>query len=125
MRRYQLERAMNYTEMTYEEWLGTYGVSTQKERLNEPELIRYIREWQYPSNTVEPSTGVPSSAVSWVVTQDGRMPSHSITHPVRKSAGLIVEIDFWPDDRNAENKSRLLEIAILVRSLGDGPRYRR
>lgn len=69
MRRYELERAMNYTAMTYEDWLGTYGVSTRKERLNEPELIRYIREWQYPSNTVEPTTGVPSSAVSWAVSE--------------------------------------------------------
>lgn len=69
LRRYQMERAYGYTDMTYEDWLGTYGVSTAKERLNEPELIRYIREWQYPSSTIDPTNGVPSSVVSWAAAE--------------------------------------------------------
>lgn len=56
------------TQLTYDQWLQTYGVSTPKadEDNNVPELIRYSRSWSYPSNTVEASTGIPSSALSWV-----------------------------------------------------------
>lgn len=52
----------------YEEILSTYGVrlGTSKER-DRPELIRYLRQWSYPVNTVEPTTGVPVTAVSWAV----------------------------------------------------------
>lgn len=59
-------RAQNLTEMTYEDYLRTYGVKVQPEVTeSKPELLRYVREWSYPANTVEPTTGVPSSAVSW------------------------------------------------------------
>ena len=30
-----------------------------------PELIRYIREWQYPNNAVDPVTGTPVPGLSW------------------------------------------------------------
>lgn len=69
MRTYQFQRANNLTAMDYEDWLATYGIRPKPAENHRPELIRYIREWQYPSNTVEPSTGVPSSAVSWAVSE--------------------------------------------------------
>lgn len=69
MRTWQFQRANNLTEMDYEDWLATYGVSVAPEEHNRPELLRYVREWQYPSNTVDPATGVPSSAVSWAVAE--------------------------------------------------------
>jgi len=52
----------------YEEVLASYGASIKraKER-DRPELIRYIRDWTYPSNTVEPTTGVPTTAASWAI----------------------------------------------------------
>lgn len=55
-------------QVDYEEVVAMYGASLRinKER-DRPELLRYIRDWQYPSNTVEPTTGVPTSAVSWAV----------------------------------------------------------
>ena len=55
--------------MDYEDWLATYGIRPKAAENHRPELIRYIREWQYPSNTVDASTGVPSSAVSWAVSE--------------------------------------------------------
>lgn len=67
MRQYDLLRLQGLTTQTYEDWLRTYGVRTQQPELHRPELIRYVRDWQYPSNTVDPTTGTPSSAVSWVV----------------------------------------------------------
>lgn len=67
---WQLLKDMNLTDMTYEDYLRTQGVSVpDKEDQFLPELIRYVRNWQYPSNTVDPATGTPSSAVSWSVTE--------------------------------------------------------
>lgn len=69
MRQWELLRAGNLTQQSYEEYLATYGVKVPREELHIPELIRYSREWQYPSNTVNPANGTPSSAVSWSVAE--------------------------------------------------------
>lgn len=59
-------RALNMVNMSYEDWLATYGVKVPRaEKQHLPELLRYVRDWSYPVNTVEPTTGVPASAVSW------------------------------------------------------------
>ncbi len=61
------------TDLTYEDFLRTYGVKgeavDQIVQENKPELIRYIRDWSYPTNTVDPVTGTPASAVSWAVAE--------------------------------------------------------
>ena len=55
-------------QVDYEEVLATYGASIKKAAARDrPELIRYIREWTYPTNTVEPTTGTPTTAASWAV----------------------------------------------------------
>lgn len=62
--------SMGLTEATYEDFLRTYGVRVNKaEDPTRPELLRYSRAWQYPSNTIDPASGAPSSAVSWAVSQ--------------------------------------------------------
>lgn len=67
---YELQREMGLANMTYDDWLRTYGVKLDKpEDPSRPELIRYSRDWTYPTNTVEPTTGVPSSACSWSVAE--------------------------------------------------------
>lgn len=59
-------RKMNFTDMTFEDYCRSYGVNIpREEELNVPELLRYTKEWSYPVNHVEPTTGIPSSAVSW------------------------------------------------------------
>lgn len=62
-------RQMRQTNMSFEDWLRMQGVSgvktPEKESSYKPELVRYDREWTYPTNTVEPTTGVPSSAAVW------------------------------------------------------------
>lgn len=64
-------REMGLTEATYEDFLRTYGVRLSKaEDPTRPELLRYSRSWQYPSNTIDPTTGSPSSAVSWAVREN-------------------------------------------------------
>lgn len=53
----------------YEEVIASYGASLRAaKRRDRPELIRYIRDWTYPVNTVEPTTGVPTTCASWAVT---------------------------------------------------------
>lgn len=60
-------RANALVNMSYEDWLKTFGVRPTTVELHKPELLRVSREWAYPSNTVDPATGAPSSALSVVV----------------------------------------------------------
>lgn len=67
LRMWQFQRANNLTDMDYEDFLATYGIRPEPEQHNRCELIRYNREWSYPTNTIDPSNGTPRSAVSWAV----------------------------------------------------------
>lgn len=67
LEQYHILRMQGLTVQTYEEFLMTYGVSLPSAEVNKPELLRYTKQWVYPSNTVEPTTGVPNSALSWSV----------------------------------------------------------
>ena len=69
MRQWEFLRANNLTTMTYEQFLSTYGVRMRPEEIHVPELLRYVKQWQYPSNTVDPTDGSPSSAVSWAIAE--------------------------------------------------------
>lgn len=69
MRQYQWLRQNQLTDMSYEDFLGTYGVRPRPEEFHRPELLRYVRNWTYPTNHVDPSNGAPSSAVSWAVAE--------------------------------------------------------
>lgn len=64
---WQLLRAQQLTDMSFEDYLATYGVRPVAAEQHQPELIRYIKQWTYPTNTVDPATGTPSSAISWSV----------------------------------------------------------
>lgn len=69
MERWRLLQLNNLTDMTYEDYLATYGVDTKQEEAHIPELLRYVRDWQYPSNTIDPTSGAARSAVSWALTE--------------------------------------------------------
>lgn len=62
---FEMMRQMAMTELTYEKYLQQYGVQSVRTGLGEPEILRYARAWTMPSNTVDPATGVPSSAWVW------------------------------------------------------------
>lgn len=66
---YEFLRAQSFTKLTYEDFLATYGVRGKSVDEDRPELIRYARDWQYPTNTVEPTTGVATTALSWAVSE--------------------------------------------------------
>lgn len=65
-------RAAGITDVTFEDYLATFGVkvpSEVREDLHRPELIRYAKNFTYPTNTVEPTTGEPSSAAVWSISE--------------------------------------------------------
>lgn len=72
MEQYELLRANGLIEMEYEDYLKTYGITGKAVQKPvdqfHPELIRYIRDWQYPSNTVD-GEGNVSSALSWSIAE--------------------------------------------------------
>lgn len=68
-RAYDLARTMNMIDMSFEDYLTTYGVNIPQENDNITEELRYVRNWAYPTNTVDPATGVPTTALSWAVAE--------------------------------------------------------
>lgn len=65
-RMYEMLRAGMLTDMDYEDFLRTYGVRVQSEELpGKPRYLGGTADWTMPSNTVEPSTGVATTAVYW------------------------------------------------------------
>ena len=69
MRRWQMLKMNQMTDMSYEDYLMTYGIRVPEEEQHIPELIRYVENWTYPTNTIDPSSGAPSSALSWSVAE--------------------------------------------------------
>lgn len=69
---YEIMRDKTLTPMSYEDYLRSQGVNvpmSQQAKYDKPELIRFTREWTYPTNTVNPADGAPSSTVSWAVAE--------------------------------------------------------
>lgn len=68
---WQAMRDADMIDMDYQDWMKTYGSHVRPEEegvdLHRPEDIAHLRQFTYPSNTVEPTTGVPASAVGWRV----------------------------------------------------------
>lgn len=69
-RQYELLKAHGLTKMTWEDYLVSAGVRTAlAQEPHRPELIRHVREWTYPTNTIDPTNGTPRSAVSWAIAE--------------------------------------------------------
>lgn len=66
---YEALRMANLVEMQYEDWLKAYGVAVPEVADHKPELLRYVKLWQYPSNTIDPTNGTPRAAISWSVAE--------------------------------------------------------
>lgn len=62
---WQLLKSGNLVDMSWEDYLRTFGVKPPEEASRRPELIRYVREWTYPTNHIDPTNGAATSAVSW------------------------------------------------------------
>ncbi|PZO60394.1 MAG: hypothetical protein DI635_15455 [Pseudoxanthomonas suwonensis] len=91
-------RSLGIANMTYEDFLRSYGISVPKKDENKPELLARFSDFQYPSNTVTQGTGAVTSALSWVFKNSERKPKFfrepgfivgiSITRPKLYFAGL-------------------------------------
>lgn len=64
-------RMLGVTNMEYDDWLRSFGVSIAAPKEDRPELLRYTREWQYPSNAVSVDSTAQrvSSVLSWSITE--------------------------------------------------------
>lgn len=69
---YEYLRSMNLTVQSFEDYVATFGVRLAKAEVHKPELIAKKADWKYPSNTVDPTTGTPTSACSWVFDENVR-----------------------------------------------------
>lgn len=70
MRQYELLKMNGLVQQSFEDYLRTYGVSiAEAEDPFRPELIRYVRDWTYPTNTIDPTNGTPRSACSWSIAE--------------------------------------------------------
>lgn len=69
LRAYEFMKHNGLTNMSYEDYLMSFGVRPSLADLKVPELIRYVRDWQYPSNTIDPTNGTARSAVSWSIAE--------------------------------------------------------
>lgn len=65
MREWQMKRMHRVTDMTFADYLKAQGVTAETAPLNEPELLRYIKDWTYPTNTIDPTDGSATTACSW------------------------------------------------------------
>lgn len=66
-RTWEFMRQMSVINATFEDYLRMHGVSVRAAELHKPELLRWTEEWTYPTNTVDPLSGTPSSACSWSI----------------------------------------------------------
>lgn len=72
---WQALRDAGLTEMDYEDFMRTFGSAVRQEEtsplLHKAEDIWMHREFTYPTNTVEPTTGVPAVAAGWRLAKSG------------------------------------------------------
>lgn len=75
---WELMRDQGMTDLTYEDFIRSYGVSVPKsedeggtpDQRHRPELIRFHRSWTYPSNVINPADGAAKSAVFWDIKEN-------------------------------------------------------
>lgn len=67
-------RALGLANMTYEDFLRSYGLRVPNKDEDKPELIARFSDFQYPTNTINPANGTPTSAVSWVFKNGEKKP---------------------------------------------------
>lgn len=59
-------RQMQLTEVSFEDYLGTFGVRSTDEAEDRPELVRMVKNWTYPTNTLD-GDGTINSQASWSI----------------------------------------------------------
>ncbi len=68
LQQWEFMRSVGMTDMDYDQFLRTFGVNIAKTEPHKPELLRYVRDWSYPANTVS-GAGDINSALSWSMSE--------------------------------------------------------
>jgi len=108
-RTWQHLRAHQLTNASYEDYLKSHDIRGKLvEDPKKCELLRYTRDWTYPSNTIDPADGSPSSALSWAVTEradknrffaePGFIVGYSVTRPKLYLAKQKAQMAQWLDN---------------------------
>lgn len=79
-------RALGLSDMSYEDWLRSNGINVPNKDEGRPELLGRFSDFGYPSNTIDPTDGSPSSALSWVFKNGIRKPF------IFKEPGFIIGV---------------------------------
>ena len=67
---YEMLRQGAFVSMTFEDYLAQQGVrQPEQEEIHRPELIRYVRQWEYPVSAIDPTDGSAASAVQWSISE--------------------------------------------------------
>ena len=67
-------RQMGMQNLSYDEYLRTYGVRSVNVEEGKPELLHYRRYFSQPSNVIDPTTGAPTGAFYWKVDEKADKP---------------------------------------------------
>lgn len=146
---WQAMRQEKVTTATWEEFLGAQGIAlppqlVQTEANRKPELLHFTRDWQFPVQAIEPSTGTPSALVQWSLAdrlkrgrfcaEPGFLLQLVCARPkalFKRQRGNMTE--YLMDDRSAwsdvqmeqdpHNRLRMFEGVGTVGGAGDGPVY--
>lgn len=101
-------RAQNMVDMDFDDYLASFGVRKQDTQQNDtPELLRFIRDWQYPTNTIDPSDGSAASAVSWAISE--RIDKDRFFNEPGFVFGVTISRPKVYVDKQRESASHLLE----------------
>lgn len=76
-REWAAQRDGTELDMDFEDWVRAAGgravtKNDERDELHEPEDIAHFREFTYPTNTVEPTTGTPAVAAGWRLSKQSR-----------------------------------------------------
>lgn len=133
---FEMARAMGMANMSYEDFLRSYGVAIPEDDEEKPEHLATFSDWQYPSNTINPATGAPSSALSYVFKNGERSPKRflepgfvvgvSVTRPkvyfgglAGMNAGFAQRAwDWMPNYLQAMPETSLKQFAVDTGPLG-------
>lgn len=65
-------RALRLVDATFDDWLKQFGVRVPKaeqEEEHKPELLRYVRDWTYPTNAFDPALKTAAPSCQWSIAE--------------------------------------------------------
>lgn len=105
MRMWEFQRAHALTDVSFEDYLATFGEKSPAAVEHKPELLRHTKGWSFPTNTIDATDGSPTSACVWTIqeridkdirfTEPGFIFGMSISRPkvyLSKQTGTVCDL---------------------------------